>query len=82
VLGPLESADLVGTDLTLDIQNYVLPHLDRSTEPAQTLKSLVADGKLGFKTNQGFSRWTEDQKAALRAKVTEHLKLLNRILPG
>ena len=82
VLGPLENADLVGTDLTLDIQSNVLPHLDRSTEPTPTLKAMVKDGKLGFKTNRGFMSWTDDQKAALRAKVTEHLKHLNQILRG
>ena len=80
VLGPLENADLVGTDLTLDIQANVLPHLDRSTEPTPTLRALVAEGKLGFKTNRGFMTWTDDQKATLRAKVTEHLKHLNQIL--
>ncbi len=80
VLGPLENADLVGTDLTLDIQNSVLPHLDRSTEPTPFLKSLVIEGKFGFKTNHGFMPWTDDRKAALRAKVAEHLKLLNQIL--
>ena len=80
VLGPLENADLVGTDLTLDIQTNVLPHLDRSIEPTPFLKALVADGKLGFKTNRGFMTWTDDRKAALRAKVTEHLKLLNTLL--
>ncbi len=82
VLGPLENADLVGTDLTLDIQTNVLPFLDRTTEPTPTLKTLVADGRLGFKTNNGFMSWTDDQKTALRAKVTEHLKLLNKILAG
>jgi 3-hydroxybutyryl-CoA dehydrogenase len=80
VLGPLENADLVGTDLTLDIQNSVLPHLDRSTRPTATLTALVEDGKLGFKTNAGFKTWTEEQKRALRAKVTAHLKLLNDLL--
>jgi 3-hydroxybutyryl-CoA dehydrogenase len=82
VLGPLENADLVGTDLTLDIQTNVLPHLDRATEPTPFLKSLVAEGNLGFKTNRGFRTWTDDQKASLRAKVTEHLKHLHQILQG
>jgi 3-hydroxybutyryl-CoA dehydrogenase len=80
VLGPLENADLVGTDLTLDIQNSVLPHLDRGTEPTLTLQTLVKDGRLGFRTNHGFMAWTDERKAALRGKVTEHLKLLNQIL--
>src|SRR6185369_15656934 len=37
VLGPIENADLVGTDLTLDIHNVVLRHLDRSSEPSPYL---------------------------------------------
>jgi 3-hydroxybutyryl-CoA dehydrogenase len=40
VLGPLENADLVGTDLTRSIHNYVLPALDRgfalSRSPGRT----------------------------------------------
>ena len=35
VLGPMEQSDLVGLDLTLDIQNVLLADLDRSTEPTQ-----------------------------------------------
>ena len=27
-LGPLENADMVGTDLTLSIHEYILPHLE------------------------------------------------------
>ena len=74
VLGPLENADLVGTDLTLDIHNQVLGNLEDSHAPSQYLVELVNSGKLGFKSNQGFQTWDEDRKAALRAKVTAHLK--------
>ena len=81
VLGPIENADQVGADLTLDIQTYLLPHLNRATEPTRTLRDLVANGKLGFKTNQGFKTWTESQKVQLRARVLEHLTMLNK-LPG
>ena len=35
VLGPMEQSDLVGTDLTLDIQNVLLSDLNRDTEPTQ-----------------------------------------------
>jgi hypothetical protein len=44
----LENADLVGTDLMLDIQRALLPHLDRSGEPTALLRKLVGDGTLGF----------------------------------
>ena len=80
VLGPIENADLVGTDLTLDIQNQVLADLEDAHMPTAYLKKLVADGKLGFKTNLGFRSWTEESKLAVRNAVTTHLKLLNQIL--
>ena len=80
VLGPMENADLVGLDLTLSIQEYLMPHLNRATEPTLMLRDLMASGKQGFKTNQGFKTWTEDEKAALRMRLAGHLKLLNKLL--
>jgi 3-hydroxybutyryl-CoA dehydrogenase len=74
VLGPLENADMVGTDLTLAIHNIVLPAIDSRREPSPYLQKLVADGKLGFKSGEGFRKWSPDQQAALRAKLVQHLK--------
>ena len=74
VLGPLENADLVGTDLTLAIHESVLGDLDRTPGPSPYLKQLVAEGKLGMKSGEGFQRWTPEQQAALRRQVFEYLK--------
>jgi len=74
VLGPLENADLVGTDLTLAIHETVLPAIDSRPGPSPYLQKLVADGKLGFKSGEGFRKWSADEQAALRAKVFAHLK--------
>jgi 3-hydroxybutyryl-CoA dehydrogenase len=74
VLGPLENADLVGTDLTLAIHNTVLPAIESRPGPSPYLDALVADGKLGFKSGEGFRTWTAEQQSALRAKVLQHLK--------
>jgi 3-hydroxybutyryl-CoA dehydrogenase len=74
VLGPLENADLVGTDLTLAIHNTVLPDIENRQGPSPYLEALVADGKLGFKSGEGFRAWNAEQQAALRAKVLQHLK--------
>jgi 3-hydroxybutyryl-CoA dehydrogenase len=74
VLGPLENADLVGTDLTLAIHDTVLPAINSRPEPSPYLKKLVADGKLGFKSGEGFRKWSAEEQAALRAKVFAHLK--------
>jgi 3-hydroxybutyryl-CoA dehydrogenase len=74
VLGPLENADLVGTDLTLAIHKTVLPAIDARPGPSPYLDALVAQGKLGFKSGEGFRKWTPQEQAALRAKVLQHLK--------
>jgi 3-hydroxybutyryl-CoA dehydrogenase len=74
VLGPLENADLVGIDLTKSIHSYVFPALDRATAPSPYLDRLIAEGRLGFKSGRGFSDWSPEQQAALRARLTQHLK--------
>jgi len=74
VLGPLENADLVGTDLTLAIHKTVLPDIESRPGPSPYLEKLVADGKLGFKSGEGFRRWSQEDQLALRARVLAHLK--------
>ena len=74
VLGPLENADMVGTDLTLAIHRTVLPDIDSRPRPSPYLEKLVKDRKLGFKSGEGFRKWSPEQQAALRSKVLQHLK--------
>ncbi|MGV8987033.1 MAG: 3-hydroxyacyl-CoA dehydrogenase family protein [Cypionkella sp.] len=80
VLGPLENADLVGTDLTLDIHNTVLADLENRPGPSPLLQEIVAEGKLGMKTGQGFRAWTPEQAKAVREKVARHLLTLDKLL--
>jgi 3-hydroxybutyryl-CoA dehydrogenase len=74
VLGPLENADLVGTDLALAIHKTVLPDIDNRPHPSPYLEALVDKGKLGFKSGEGFRAWSAETQAVLRAKVLQHLK--------
>ena len=74
VLGPLENADLVGTDLSLAIHQTVLPAIDSRPGPSPYLEGLVKSGKLGFKSGEGFRKWSAEEQAALRSKVLQHLK--------
>jgi len=76
VIGPLESADLVGTDLALDCHVELLADLDRTPGPLPYLENLVASGRLGFKTGEGFRKWTPAEQAELRARLTAHLKTM------
>jgi 3-hydroxybutyryl-CoA dehydrogenase len=80
VLGPLENADLVGTDLTLDIHENVLADLENSQAPSPYLRDLVARGRLGFKSDRGFHDWDDAAKTAIRAKVAGHLLALRDLL--
>ena len=74
VLGPLENADLVGTDLTLAIHRTVLPAIDHTPGPSPYLEGLVAAQKLGFKSGEGFRTWTPEQQATLRSKIVTALR--------
>ena len=80
VLGPLANADLVGTDLTLDIHENVLHDLETRAAPSPYLAELVDSKKLGMKSGEGFQRWTEEEAQAIRDKVASHLKKLETIL--
>ncbi len=73
VLGPMEQSDLVGTDLTLDIQNVLLADLNRDTEPTPYLKNLVASGKLGMRTGEGLRKWTPQAAEAVRERLRRSL---------
>ena len=74
VLGPLENADLVGTDLTLAIHKTVLPAIGSRPGPSPYLERLVTDGRLGMKSGGGFRTWTAGEQAELRRRVFNHLK--------
>jgi 3-hydroxybutyryl-CoA dehydrogenase len=73
VLGPMENADMVGTDLTLSIHSYILKHLESSTEPSPLLKEKVEQGDLGFKSGKGFQEWTADEAKASGENLREYL---------
>lgn len=77
VIGPLENADLVGLDLTLAIHQTVLPAIEHTPGPSPYLKQLIADGRMGMKTGEGFRKWTAGEQADLRLRVLNHLKAMN-----
>ena len=80
VLGPMENADLVGTDLTLDVHENVLFDIENSTKPSKLLIKLVKDGKLGMKTGEGFQIWTKEEMEETKQRVSTYLKRLENIL--
>jgi 3-hydroxybutyryl-CoA dehydrogenase len=73
VLGTFEQTDLVGVNLTLDIHETLLAHLDRSTEPHPLLREKVAQGKVGMRTGEGFRKWTPERAQAVRERLSRYL---------
>jgi 3-hydroxybutyryl-CoA dehydrogenase len=57
-MGPLRLTDLVGLDVRLAIADHL--HRELKSEafcPPELMRRMVADGKLGKKSGQGFYRW-------------------------
>jgi 3-hydroxybutyryl-CoA dehydrogenase len=60
-MGPLKLTDLVGLDVRLGIAEYLASTLGPRFEPPQLLRELVAAGKLGRKTGEGFYVWPDER---------------------
>ncbi|RLC81968.1 MAG: 3-hydroxyacyl-CoA dehydrogenase family protein [Chloroflexi bacterium] len=73
VVGPLETVDLGGLDLTQAIQTYLLPKLERSTEPRPLIQEKVARGELGAKAGVGFFDWPPGRAAEVIRRRDEAL---------
>ncbi len=58
-MGPLRLTDLVGLDVRLHIAEYLSEHLPDGAHfrPPRLLREMVAAGKLGKKSGEGFYRW-------------------------
>lgn len=72
-LAPMENADMVGTDLTYNIHDYILKDLEDSHEPSPLLKQKLDEGKIGFKTGEGFQTWTPEQIEASKEGLNDYL---------
>lgn len=77
VLGPMEHSDLIGLDLSLDISENLVAHLDRTPTAHPYLRAKVASGKLGMKTGEGYRTWTPQQAAEVRERL--NLFLLDQV---
>jgi 3-hydroxybutyryl-CoA dehydrogenase len=68
LMGPLERADIGGLDVTLAVQEYLLPHLDNRVEASPLLAQKVREGRLGVKTGRGFYSWSGEDRTRLLAR--------------
>jgi len=68
-MGPVELADTVGLDVGLGVM-HTLGGAE-AAEEAEVLKSLVAEGKLGKKSGEGFYRWKKGRAEKNRDAVKD-----------
>lgn len=57
-IGPLKLTDIVGLDVRLGIAEYLQSTLGNRFAPPQLMRDMVAEGKLGKKSGQGFYSWS------------------------
>ncbi|WP_309064716.1 3-hydroxyacyl-CoA dehydrogenase family protein [Microbacterium sp.] len=61
-VGPLKTTDIVGLDVRLGIAEELARELGDRFEPPALLRRMVAEGRLGRKTGQGFYEWDEENR--------------------
>ena len=78
-LPPLVNSDMVSTQLTSNIHNYVLKDLEDSHAPSPLLKEMIEEGKMGFRAETingrktGFMSYTEEEIAEINGGLDEYL---------
>lgn len=73
ILGPVETADMVGLDLTLAIHDYILKYINADPTPSTTLQAKVEAGELGFKSGSGFLAWSQAEIVESRQRLVNYL---------
>ncbi|MGK3948387.1 3-hydroxyacyl-CoA dehydrogenase family protein [Microbacterium sp. K2] len=60
-MGPLRTTDVVGLDVRLGIADELERTLGERFAPPDLLRRMVAEGKLGRKSGEGFYAWNEER---------------------
>ncbi|MGL5436074.1 MAG: 3-hydroxyacyl-CoA dehydrogenase family protein [Lachnospiraceae bacterium] len=71
--GQLEVADFGGLDIWCTVGDNLLSVMDRSAEASPLLREKVKEGKLGFKSGEGFFTYPDDQKQEVQDQFNKRL---------
>lgn len=85
VIGPTRLLDMAGLDIYAAVSGYLNKELDASTDTPDAIKQMIADGKLGFKTDGGMYEYGPGDVDAKRRDIVAGLvaarKTLSSITP-
>lgn len=76
ILGIFEKIDHSGLDVHHAVEEYLLPELDRGTEPSAVLAERVENGDLGLKTGRGIYEWDRPERDVYAERDRRLLELL------
>lgn len=66
-VGPLRRMDLMALDIQMDVTIYLHGTLGSQVfRPPELLERMVAEGKLGKKSGEGFFSWDQDGRSVER----------------
>ena len=71
--GQLEVADFGGLDIWCTVGDNLLAVMDHSQEASPLLREKVGEGKLGFKTGEGFFTYPEEEKQEIQDQFNKRL---------
>lgn len=64
-MGPMELIDYTGVDITASCFDYYCEHLSKEFCVPKVLADLLAQGKLGKKSGEGFYKWVDGARPAI-----------------
>jgi 3-hydroxybutyryl-CoA dehydrogenase len=79
-VGPIVQKEISGWDTTLRAGTEIYPTLSNTPTVPACLADLVAQGKTGMKSGEGFLKWTPETIKAARAEYERKLKAAFQLL--
>lgn len=80
VIGPMRLLDMAGLDIYQSVSGYLNKELDASVETPSVITDLIAEGKLGFKSEGGLYQYGSGDVDATRSAIVGGLIAVRKAL--
>jgi 3-hydroxybutyryl-CoA dehydrogenase len=72
-LGIFEKVDQSGLEVHHEVEKYLMPELDRGTDPSPVLEDLIEEGRTGIRSGRGIYDWGDSDPEEVYEKRDETL---------